>query len=115
MEIRSTIPGNTHYATFATVKDAIVQYVQKNYKGGHDIAQSLIQGSKITLTAPVRTRAMPASTAEADIEAAKFAQEGHDILYTEQMRLHQEWDRDLTDGLKWTYALIFSNFYTKAM
>ena len=71
------------------MKDAIVQYVQKNYKGGHDIAQSLIQGSKITLTAPVQTRAIPVGNTEADIEAAKFAQEGHDILYT---------------GSKWDYT-----------
>jgi hypothetical protein len=33
--------GKTQAATYAATKDAIIQYVQKSYKGGQDVSKSL--------------------------------------------------------------------------
>jgi hypothetical protein len=43
--------------TYATVKDAIVQYIQKNYKFGDDIADSLekMQLKDLSADKPMRT------------------------------------------------------------
>jgi hypothetical protein len=33
--------GKTPLATYATMKDAIIQHIQKSYKGGQDVSKSL--------------------------------------------------------------------------
>ena len=48
--------GKAQCATYNTVKDAIIQYIQKTYKDGNDVAQSLKNASAIDLAKekPVR-------------------------------------------------------------
>ena len=43
--------GKPQSATYATVKDALIQHVQKTYKDGQDIVKSLKTGTKVDVTA----------------------------------------------------------------
>ena len=58
-----------HYAPYATVLEAITTHVQKNYKGGADMAKSLKDGKMMDLSSekPVRLRSQ--AKEEADIES----------------------------------------------
>ena len=42
--------GNTPAATYTTVKDLVIQHIQKRYKGGLDVAKSLQDGTKANLS-----------------------------------------------------------------
>ena len=73
--------NDKHYATYATVLEAITTHVQKNYKGGADMAKSLKDGKMMDLSTarPVRLRS------EAKEEADRvFEQAGFDIAFTEE-------------------------------
>ena len=41
--------GKSPGHTYATIKDHICNYIQKNWKGGHDIAKSLEDSKKVDL------------------------------------------------------------------
>jgi hypothetical protein len=43
--------GETQYPTYATTRDAVIQHVQKTYKGGLDIAKSIEDMTVIYLNA----------------------------------------------------------------
>jgi len=52
LELKFTphIQGKPQVATYATVKDAVIQFVQKTFKDGNDIAQSLKDGKVYNLS-----------------------------------------------------------------
>ena len=64
--------------TYDTVKDHIMQYVQKTYKNGQDIAVSLRDLQKKDLE-PERPKRGVAT--ETDEKVAKINQDGLDIIY----------------------------------
>ena len=41
--------GKTNAATYTTTRDAIIQHIRKNYKGGIDVGKSLEDMSKVDL------------------------------------------------------------------
>jgi len=48
--------GRNKHATYSTVKDLVCQHIQKSYKNGRDVSQSLIEERVMDLTALKPTR-----------------------------------------------------------
>ncbi len=70
--------GQQQSMTFDTVKDRIIQYVQKTYRHGLDIAKSLRDEQKKDLTGEKPTRVVSMAT---DKDTKVIEQEGHNIEY----------------------------------
>jgi hypothetical protein len=104
--------GKIQYATYATVKEAVVQYIQKTFKGGHDVAKSLKDGKVVDLTLHEPD---PELSMENDATKAAIEQAGMDIKYQEQLRRHLDRVDNLNQGLTKAYALIFSTYCVKTM
>ena len=75
--------GKPQGATYATVKETILQHMQKTYKGSNDIARSLEDLKLFNLKdeKPKREISKEAIPSEAAIEQA-----GMDITYQEELR-----------------------------
>ena len=58
------VQGKPQSATYATVKDAIIQFIQKTYKDGNDVAQSLKDGKEFDLASIEPTRGIAIDTDE---------------------------------------------------
>ncbi len=101
--------GKTVYATYATVTDAVTQYIQRTYKGGQDIAKSLDDMTVIDLQAVEPVRAI---SRETDATLRAVEQTGLDIKYQEELRRHLDRKDALTEGLNKADALIFTNYCT---
>ena len=98
--------------TFDTVKDHIVQTVQKNYKHGQDIAKSLRDKARINLAPVTPKRTLSTST---DPVMKSLEQTGHDIMYQEELKRYLERKDDLEENLTKAYALILSQYCNKTM
>ena len=98
--------------TYDTVKDHIVQTVQKNYKHGLDVAQSLRNEElvKIEEAEPKRKLSQKTSQVEKDLD-----QTGLDIMYQEELKRYLERKEDLEGNMTRAYALIFSQYCNKTM
>ena len=104
--------GKTNAATYTTTRDAIIQHIRKNYKGGIDVGKSLEDMSKVNLDILQPTRDISKET-----EAASkiVDQAGLDIKYQEELRRHLDRKDALRDGLDKAYALILSQYCSKVM
>ena len=102
--------GKTTYATYATTRDAVIQHVQKSYKGGLDIAQSLEEMAEVDLTAAEPVEDISAATNPDD---KIVAQTGMDIKYQEELRRHLDRKDMLKEGLNKAYALIFARIIAR--
>jgi hypothetical protein len=71
--------GKTQAATYETTKDAVIQQIQKSYKGGQAVAKSLEDMQVVDLTAMEPTRTISAET-DAAAEVVDRAP-GLDIKY----------------------------------
>ena len=100
-------------ATYETVKDSIIQYIQKSYtEGGHDIAESLRKMQKKDLSSERPTRKI---SALGDKDKAKIEQDGFDIEYNTDYTRWRERCQGIDDGLKRAYSTIYQNYCTKGM
>jgi hypothetical protein len=93
--------------TYNTVKDHIVQCIQKTYKNGQDAAVSIRKLSVIDLTPqePNRGRATRADAAE------KLEQQaGMDIMHQAGLERYLDRKDTLEQNLTKAYALIFSTY-----
>ena len=106
------VQGRTQGHTYATVKEHIVQQIQKTYKGGFDIAQSLKDLKKFDIKSEEPHRNISAETKP---EVAAIEQTGLDIKYQEQLRRYLDRKDSLEDGLKKAYSLIYTTYCTKIM
>jgi hypothetical protein len=99
-------------ATYATTRDAVIQHIQKSYKGGQDVATCLEDMKMMDLNAvePARTLSM-----ETNATVKVVDQTGLDIKYQEELRCHLDQKDALKEGLNKAYALIFTNYCTKMM
>jgi len=106
------VQGKPQAATYTTVKDAVIQFVQKTFKEGNDIAQSLKDGKVYDLSKEEPEREISKAS---DATKATLEQAGFDIKYQEE--LHHFYDRrdNLRQGLTKAYTLIFSNYCNKTM
>ena len=93
--------------TYDSVKDHIVQYVQKTYKNGLDIAESLDKEvwKDLTTLAPVRT-----VSTEIDPDARQVEQDGFDILFKVNLQEHIKRVQQLEENKTKAYSLIYSNY-----
>ena len=106
------LQGKSSTATYASVKEAIIQEIQKTYKGGMDVSKCLKDMQKINLDADEPQREISVKTDQA---ANESEQKGFDIKYQEKLGRHLDRVDDLEKGLHKAYALIFTNYCTKAM
>jgi hypothetical protein len=99
-------------AAYATTKEAVIQQIQKNYIGGQDVAKSLddMQLVDLTAEAPIRGISTKTDAAEKAVE-----QDGLNIKYQEELRRHLDRKDALKEGLNKAYALIYTDYCTKAM
>ena len=104
--------GKTTTATYNTVKEAIVNHIQKNYKNGQDVAKSIKQMRKLDLSAVEPTLSISTNNEAA---AKELEQAGYNIKYQEELRHHMDRSGALDEGLSKAYALIFNNYCTKAI
>src|SRR5210317_1239889 len=111
-ELKFAPQGRSNTSTYSSVKEAIVQYVQKTYKNGHDIAKSLKDQTMINLDTeePIRAISINNDDSERSIE-----QSGYDIKYQEQLRRHLDRKDALKENVSKAYALIFTNYCTRPM
>jgi hypothetical protein len=98
--------------SYDTVKDHIVQYVQKTYRNGQDVAVSIRNLVVMDLTPHEPTRGM---SRDVDATANLKAQAGKDILYQAQLERYLERKDTLEQNLTKAYALIFSTYCNKTM
>ena len=107
-----TVGSQQQSVTYDTVKDHIVQYVQKTYKHGIDIAESLdkeVIKDLTTLTPGRRVSVI------ADADRKKVEQEGFDIEFKIRMEEHIKRVQQLEENKTKAYALIYSNYCNRVM
>ena len=98
--------------TFETVKNAIIQTIQRTYKCGDDIADSLEAEQMKDLNTESPTRSI---SVKPDAAAKEMEQKGFDIEHTARFAQHLEREELLRTNTRKAYALIFQNYCNKAM
>jgi hypothetical protein len=91
-------------ATYQTVKDCIIQLVQKSFRNGKDVADSIRKKDRIDMTSKIPIRRLSGAT-NADNRATK--QEGYDILYKAEIDMYTKRKHKLEDNMNKTYSLIY--------
>ena len=107
-----TVGSQQQSITYDTVKDHITQYVQKTYKYGIDIAESLDKEERKDLTTLIPRRKVSVKTEEAE---KKVEQEGFDIEFKILMEEHIKRVQQLDENISKAYALIYSNYCTRVI
>ena len=103
--------GQQH-TMYDNVKEHIVRYVQKTYKLGEDIAESLENEEMIDLTSKKPMRKI---SIEKDAAVKKIEQDGFDLDYQTDYRIYSERVVTLNSNTKKAFALIMENYCSKAM
>jgi hypothetical protein len=98
--------------SYDTVKDHIVQYVQKTYRNGQDAAVSIRNLAVMDLTPHEPTRSI---SRDVDATANLKAQAGKDIMCQAKLERYLERKDTLEQNLTKAYALIFSTYCDKTM
>jgi hypothetical protein len=106
------IQGKPQQATYATVREAVIQHIQKNYKNGYDVAQCLEERKVVDLTSqmPIRT-----ISTETDKEIREIEQKGHDMIFDAKYKRYLEKEEALDYNLKKAYSLIMDSYCTRTM
>ena len=105
-----TTGTNKLTATYETVKTHIEQYVQKTYKHGQDIAESLRELKKKDLSGVKPVRQMSTYVKVDEERVRKIEQEGYDVLYTAEVQNYMDRKNTLETNLGRAYALILSTY-----
>ena len=119
LEFTPHYSGKQQVVTYDTVKDHIIQLIQKNYKFGIDIVKA-IRNDKYEVhpggTQPTRQLATLTTSGgttttptEAEIAAMKIEQDGFDILYREEIKEYNIRKVIYEDNKIKAYGLIFSH------
>ena len=103
-----TTGTNKLMATYETVKTHIEQYIQKTYKHGQDIAESLRELQKKDLSGVTPVRQMSTYVKVDEERLRKIEQEGYDVLYTAEVQNYMDRKNTLETNLGRAYALILS-------
>jgi hypothetical protein len=102
------IGRETQTVTYDTVKDHIVQYIQKKYKNRQDIAVSLRDLKKKDLDPLMPTRGQ---STETDAVANTKEQAGMDIMYQAKLERYLYRKDTLEQNQHKAYTLIYSTWY----
>ena len=94
-----TTGTNKLMATYETVKTHIEQYVQKTYKHGQDIAESLRELKKKDLSGVMPVRQMSTYVKVDEERLRKIEQEGYDVLYTAEVQNYMDRKNTLETNL----------------
>ena len=103
---------NTKYASFASVKEKIVQEAQKKYKYGSDVAKSLKDEKLVDLSKDKPQMKMPSKT---DADEKKVEQRMFEIDYQEEVSRYLDRKTHLEENMKKAYTEIFTKYCTKTM
>ena len=104
--------GKGQTATYATVKDAIIHYIQKTYKNGEDVVKSLKNGKLIDMKIEEPKREI---LQESDETSRQIEQDGLNIRYQEELQRHLDRKDELKRGINRACALFFKDYCIKAM
>jgi hypothetical protein len=99
-------------ATYQTVKDYILQLVQKSFRNGKDVADSIRKMDRINMTSKIPIRRLSGAT-NADDRATE--QEGYDILYKAEIDMYTKRKHELEDNMNKTYSLIYLQHCNKTI
>ena len=96
------IGRETQTVTYDTVKEHIVQYVQKTYKNGQDVAVSLrdLQKKDLSLSSPTRGQSQ-----DTDQDANTKDQAGMAIMYQAELEQNSDRKETLEQNLKQASAV----------
>ena len=97
------------------VKMHIEQYMQKMYKHGQDIAESLRELQKKDLSGEMPVRQMSTYVKEDEERVRKIEQEGYDVLYTAEVQNYMDRKNTLETNLGRAYVLILSTYCNGTM
>ena len=115
MKFTTQTPGKTVYETYATVKEHIIQRIQKNYEYGSDVSKCLKTGKLLDWDTEKPIRTISQITDEKKQVERQIEQEGFNIDYQEKLRRHLDREKGVKEGLLKAYSEIFSSFCTKPM
>jgi hypothetical protein len=71
--------------TYQTVKDYIIQLVQKSFRNGKDVADSIRKMDRIGMTSKISIRRLSGAT---NAEDRDTEQEGYDILFKAEIDMY---------------------------
>jgi hypothetical protein len=104
-EVRST-------AIYQTVKDYIIQLVQKSFRNGKDVPDSIRKMERINMTTNIPVRRL-SRVSNADEKATE--QEGYDILYKAEIDMYTKRKHKLEENMNKTYSLIYLQLCKKTI
>jgi hypothetical protein len=90
-------------ATYQTVKDYIIQLVQKSFRNGKDIADSIRKMEKMDMTTKIPIRKISGASGASE---KTTEQEGYDILYKAEIDMYMKRKHELEDNMNKMYSLI---------
>jgi hypothetical protein len=99
-------------ATYQTVKDYIIQLVQKSFRKGKDVADSIGKMDRIDMTSKIPVRRLLGGT-NADDRATE--PEGYDILYKAEIDMYTKRKHNLEDNMNKMYSLIYLQHCNKTI
>jgi hypothetical protein len=85
------------------VKDYIIQLVQKSFRNGKDVADSLRKMKKIDMTKNMPTRKLSRATGT----DKAMEQEGYIMLYKAEINIYTKRKHEFDDSMNKVYSLIF--------
>jgi hypothetical protein len=97
--------------TYQTVKDYIIQLVQKSFRNGKDVADSLRKMEKINMTKHMLIRKISQDTGTDKVTE----QEGFDMLYKAEIDIYTKRRHEFEDNMNKTYSLIFLQHCNKTI
>jgi hypothetical protein len=99
-------------ATYQTVKDYIIQLVQKSFRNGKDNADSIRKMDRIDMAPKIPVRMLSGAT-NADDRATE--QKGYGILYKAEIDMYTKRKHKLEDNMNKTYSLIYLQHCNKTV
>jgi hypothetical protein len=99
-------------ATYQTVKDYIIQLVQKSFRNGKDVADSIRKMERINVTSKIPVRRLSRAM-DADDRATE--KEGYDILYKAEIDMYTKRKHKLEDNMNKTKSLIYLQHCNKTI
>jgi hypothetical protein len=99
-------------ATYQTIKDYIIQLVQKSFRNGKDVTDSIRKMDRIDMTSKIPIRRISGAT-NADNRVTE--QEGYDILYKTEIDMYTKRKHELEDNMNKMYSLIYLQHCNKTI
>jgi hypothetical protein len=97
--------------TYQTVKEYIIQLVQKTHKNGKDVADSLRKMEKIDMTKNMRIRKLSQETGTDKI----MEQEGFNMHFKAEIDIYTKRKHEFEDNMNKTYSLIYPQHCNKTI